>query len=67
MRCSGSQTTSTVPDRTTVTDREHARPQAVFAALVFADVLKPLCAALGPLGETLASTVAERAFLGRTQ
>jgi hypothetical protein len=37
----------------------------MLAALVFADVLKPLTAALGPLGETVAATVAERAFLGR--
>ncbi len=59
MKCSGSPTISTVPDA------RAAQPQAMVAALVFAEVLKPLTAALGPLGETLASTVAERAFLGR--
>ncbi len=59
MKCSGSPTTSTVPDARPM------QPQAVLATLVFADVLKPLVAALGPLGDTLASTIAERAFLGR--
>ncbi len=59
MKCSGSPITSTVPDA------RAAQPRAMLAALVFADVLKPLTAALGPLGETVAATVAERAFLGR--
>ncbi len=63
MKCSGSQTTSTVPDARP----DRRQPQAMVAALVFADVLKPLVAALGPLGETLAATVAERAFLGRSR
>ena len=62
MRCNASPTTSTVPDM-----RADARTRAneTLAAVVFAEVLKPLAASLGPLGETLASTVADRAFAPR--
>ncbi len=43
--------------------RESALPQNTLAAIVFAEVLKPLTKALGPLGDTLAATVADRAFV----
>jgi hypothetical protein len=59
MRCSASPTTSTVPDAAT---DANARARDTLAAIVFADILKPLAASLGPLGETLAATVADRAF-----
>jgi hypothetical protein len=57
MKCSGSPTTSTAADveRTRAVD-------ATVNAIVFREILKPLAAGLGPLGETAVDAVADRIF-----
>jgi hypothetical protein len=58
MKCSASQTTCTVPEQ----DRQRF-VTAAFEALVFGEILKPLAAGLGPLGEIVVDAAAQRAFV----
>ncbi len=57
MKCCASPTTSTAA--------EPLPPPVVqtVEALLFSDVLKPLAAALGPLGDQFTAIVAEHAFV----
>jgi hypothetical protein len=58
MKCSGSPTTFTAVDPLPV---KSAVANAV-AAIVFREVLKPLAAGLGPVGEVAVGAVADRLF-----
>jgi hypothetical protein len=53
MRCSASPTTCTAADPA----REAA--QRIVASVVFREILKPLAAGLGPLGDVVAGSVAD--------
>jgi len=57
MKCSGTPTTCTAPDAAS-----RAATTNVLAAIVFREVLKPLAAGLGPVGEVAVGTVADAIF-----
>jgi hypothetical protein len=57
MKCSGSQTICTAPDR----DPSVAAAQTL-QALIFAKILEPLAKPLGPVGEIALTSVAQRMF-----
>jgi hypothetical protein len=57
MRCSGSPTTSTAADA-----RTRDALNATLDAVLFREILKPLAAGLGPVGETAVDAVADRVF-----
>jgi hypothetical protein len=59
MKCSGSPTTSTAADDLRARDAVHATLNAV----LFREILKPLAAGLGPIGETAIDAVADRVFV----
>jgi hypothetical protein len=58
MRCSGSPTTSIAADDARTRDAVNATLDAV----IFREILKPLAAGLGPVGETAVAAVADRVF-----
>ena len=61
MKCCGSQTTSTAADVPGAID-DARRVQNALAAVVFADILKPLAASLGPFGDLATGSIAQSLF-----
>jgi len=61
MKCCASPTISTAADRVVPVVSQTVE------ALVFGEVLKPLAAALGPMGDQLVEIVAERVFVPRSR
>ena len=58
MKCSGSPTISIAADDA----RTREAANATLNAIVFREILKPLAAGLGPVGETALDAVADRVF-----
>jgi hypothetical protein len=58
MRCCGSPTISTAAE-----DASAPQPRDVVAALLFREILKPLAAGLGPVGEVALEEVADGLFV----
>jgi len=61
--CNSSMTNSVSPSVSIATDDARTRiVDATVNAVLFRDILKPLAAGLGPLGETAVDAVADRVF-----
>ena len=60
MRCCGSPTTSTAAEPPTP---PAPRPQDVMSALLFREILAPLAAGLGPVGEIVVGEVVDSLFV----
>ena len=58
MKCSGSPTTCTAVDA-----GARAAATNVLSAILFREILKPLAAGLGPVGETAIGAVADTLFV----
>ena len=63
MKCCESPITSTVADNASVKPAMPIRPTDVMQAVLFSDILKPLTAALGPVGEAVTSSVVQTLFV----
>ncbi len=57
MKCNESPTTSTA-----ASDEQKHMMTATVGAVLFREILKPLAAGLGPVGETAVASVADRVF-----
>jgi hypothetical protein len=57
MKCCGSPTTSTGADAATAVVRD------TLQAVLFAEIMKPLAANLGPIGDLAISSVAQSVFV----
>jgi len=62
MKCCGSQIISTAANGPVQSD-EQRRIEASMQAVVFAEILKPLAASLGPFGELATGAIAQSVFV----
>ncbi len=62
MRCCGSPTISTGADSR---EQQQRAARDVMAAVLFREILKPLAAGLGPVGEIALGSVADELFVRR--
>ena len=71
MKCCGSLTTSTAPNRVHAPENANTAERSLVAervnAMLFAQVLKPLAKALGPFGDLAVESVAEATFVRTTR
>jgi hypothetical protein len=65
MRCCASPTTSSAAESPLADERRAA--EQIAQAVLFREVLKPLAAGLGPVGELAAEHVADTLFAPRTR